>query len=522
MKVITKIVLSNFKRFRSFELDFDSKLNILVGDNEAGKSTVLLAVDLILSGSRTRVETQGLESLFNKSAVDAFLAGDRSVANLPKLFAEVYLSEQNSPALCGKNNSMGINCDGIRLDCEPIDDYGVEILAALQDEHAHVPFEYYSIKFMTFSGEQFSGFRRPLRHLFIDSSQINQDYATREYTRSVYAATATLRERSTHDYLYRQSKLAFAQSALLEVNNKLPSYKFAVRSGAKAGLDTDLLITEDDIPIERKGKGRQCFIKTEFALQKNSGEHSIDVLLLEEPENHLSHTNTRKLVQRISESEQKQVIIATHSSLICSRLDLRKTILLHRASARPAPLTSLPEDTAKFFMKAPDNNVLEFVLADKVVLVEGDSEFILFDAMYRAHAGATTPEHDGVQIISVGGLAFKRYMDIAKLLGIKTAVLRDNDRDRQTNCIERYSDYTADHIAVFSDSDDTRYTFEVCLYKDNQAVCDELFLGDRKKLTVQEYMLGNKADAAFLLLDKKGSDLVAPAHIQDAIAWIRK
>lgn len=31
-------------------------------------------------------------------------------------------------------------------------------------------------------------------------------------------------------------------------------------------------------------------------------------------------------------------------------------------------------------MKAPDNNVLEFALAKRVLLVEGDAEFILIEA----------------------------------------------------------------------------------------------------------------------------------------------
>jgi len=35
MKTIEKVILLNYKRFPSFEITFDPKLNILVGDNEA-------------------------------------------------------------------------------------------------------------------------------------------------------------------------------------------------------------------------------------------------------------------------------------------------------------------------------------------------------------------------------------------------------------------------------------------------------------------------------------------------------
>jgi putative ATP-dependent endonuclease of OLD family len=108
------------------------------------------------------------------------------------------------------------------------------------------------------------------------------------------------------------------------------------------------------------------------------------------------------------------------------------------------------------------------------------------------------------------------------LLDIKTVVLRDNDKDYASNCVANYSDYTKSNIKIFSDSDNSRYTFEVCLYQDNKAVCDELLLPGRKTITVQDYMLGNKADVAFELLDKKETVLIVPNYIQEAIKWIKE
>ncbi len=522
MKTITKIILSNFKRFKHFEFDADPKLNILIGDNEAGKSSVLLALDLILSGSRSKVETLGLETLFNIDVVEGFLAGKKKIENLPTLFVEVYLSAQNDPILNGKYNSTDTICDGLRLECAPIEEYTKEISEILAGDQPNFPFEYYSIKFITFSGESYTGYRKFLKHLLIDGSQVSNEYATREYTKSIYASHATVLDRNKHENEYRMSKGQFRLKALAEMNDKLDEYKFSVRTSAKSNLETDLIITEGDIPIENKGKGRQCFIKTEFALRKNNSEHRLDALLLEEPENHLSHTNMKKLIQRISESENKQLFIATHNSLICTRLGLRQAIILNSGIESPVYLKSLPTDTAKFFMKAPDNNILEFVLSKKVILVEGDAEFILLDAFYKNHDIGSSMDKEGVHVISVGGTSFKRYLDLAMLLDIKTVVLRDNDRDHAANCINNYADYKQDNIKVFSDSDNARYTFEVCLYQDNQAICDELFMPARKNISVQDYMLGNKANAAFELLDKKETVLVAPTYIQDAIKWIKE
>lgn len=522
MKTIKKLILRNFKRFNTLELDFDKDLNILIGGNEAGKSSVLQALDLVMRASRSKVESIGLESLFNFACIEKFMASPRNVVDLPKMFVEVYLEGFADHELNGKNHSRGgIEIDGIQLVCEPVNEYTKHIGEILQDTNSSFPFEYYAIKFSTFGGYPVQPYKKPLKHLLIDSAEINNDYATREYTRSMYAANASVLERNRHGLEYRNAKTKFRDSVLKDINDKLPDYKFGVRSSPKASIETDIMITEGDIPIDNKGKGRQCFIKMEFAMRER--EHILDVLLLEEPENHLSHVHTRKLIDRISNANKKQIFVATHSSLICTRLNLKKAIILSETDPSvPLSLKDLPADTAKFFMKAPDNNVLELALCKKAILVEGDAEFILMEALYNKHAADGSLDKDGVHIISVDGTSFKRYFDLAKVLKIKVAAVRDNDGAYQEKCVDNYADYNLPTIKVFADQNDSRSTFEICMYEDNKVACDEQFSADRKKLTVLQYMLKNKTDAAFLLLAHKEGSLVAPTYIQEAVTWIKQ
>lgn len=49
--IISKIRLINFKHFRDYTLLPNEKMNILVGDNEVGKSTVLEAINMVASGN---------------------------------------------------------------------------------------------------------------------------------------------------------------------------------------------------------------------------------------------------------------------------------------------------------------------------------------------------------------------------------------------------------------------------------------------------------------------------------------
>ena len=62
MSKIKKLKLKNFKRFSKFEVEFRDNLNILAGENESGKSTILSAIDLVLRGSRNRIESIGMEN----------------------------------------------------------------------------------------------------------------------------------------------------------------------------------------------------------------------------------------------------------------------------------------------------------------------------------------------------------------------------------------------------------------------------------------------------------------------------
>lgn len=521
MKTINKLKLHNFKRFRDFEIEFGDKINLLIGDNESGKSSILQAMDIAISGSVSKVQTIGLESLFNAAVIEEFLSGEKKYADLPEMYIELYLNEQHNPDLNGRNHSLRpTNFDGLKLKCAPRDDLSEEIKEILDQDHPNFPFEFYTISFNTFSGRSYTGYNKHMRHLLLDNTQINNEYATREYIKTVYRSAADAKKVSKHHNEYRSHKSQFKDNVLKDLNDDLEGYQFAIRTSVKSNLETDLTILEDNIPLEDRGKGRQCFIKTEFALSRKHGKQPIDTLLLEEPENHLSHTNMAILIERISASDDKQLFISTHNNMICSRLDLQKAIFLNSNSDTPTLLSALSKDTAKFFMKAPDNNVLELILSKKVLLVEGDAEYILMDAFYNTTM-AEELRGSGIHVISVGGTSFKRYLELAVLLNIKTAVVTDNDGNIET-CKARYADYETDQARVFFDVDPERSTFEIAIFQDNTEICEELFEAGRKTLSVQQYMLDNKADVAFELRDKKAEELTVPAYIQEAIQWIRQ
>ncbi|MCB9211286.1 MAG: AAA family ATPase [Ignavibacteriales bacterium] len=518
MGYIRKIKLKNFKRFESFEMDCDEYLNVLVGDNESGKSTILEAINLTLSGKRKRVDTLNLESLFNFDCIHNFLASERKFEDLPELFIELYFNEQNNEELWGRNNSEKIDSDGILFLCKPNIELSNTIKEILEQVDRVFPFEYYEIDHITFKGESYSGYKKYLKHILIDNSQIGNEYALKEYIRGMYYNNVEENEKLKHFSEYRKYKNNFTNDILISINSKMPDYNFAVKNNTKYNLETDLTIFDNGIDIENKGKGRQSIIKTEFALSK--GGDNIDIVLIEEPENHLSHTNVKKIIANITNSVSTQLFISTHSNTITARLDLRKAILLNSHSKLPILLKSLNESTAKFFIKAPDNNILDYILSEKVILVEGDAEYILFEQFFKNITNSEIKSF-GIHVISVGGLKFKRYLELGKLLKIKTAVVRDNDANYEKNIIENYEPYISDNVKIFSDQNNENKTFEFCLYNCNVNICEELIGTHRRTLSTIDYMLGNKTESALELLEKQGSNLNVPDYIKESILWIK-
>lgn len=519
MKLINKLKLKNFKKFEFFEIEFDDEINLIIGDNEAGKSTILSAIDLVLSGSRHKIEAIGLENMFNEKVINDYLNSSRNYTKLPELHIEVYLNEQNNDKTSGRNNSDKIECDGLRLRITPNDDYSKNIIDILKDPNCVFPFEFYTISFSTFSDNSYNSFAKYLKHIFIDNSAVNSEYAMKEYVKDIYnSSISDAIEKHKHHYEYRNHKESFKNNALKDLNSRVGNYTFSLKNNSKSNLDNDLTIYENNISIDNKGKGKQAIIKTELALNRNIKD--LDILLIEEPENHLSHTNTRRLIEKIKSTTNKQIFLTTHSNLISTRLDLRKSILINSTDNKAIKLSNLPEKTAIFFIKAPDNNILEFILSNKNILVEGDAEFLLIDKFSQIELGQNL-HNLNINVLSVDGTSFSHYLEISKLLNIRTCVITDNDKHNESEMYEKFKVYKLDNISVFYDKDPNRSTFEICMYQDNITLCDTLFKTPRRKLPIQEYMLKNKTDTAYALL-KDNSIITIPSYIEDALKWINQ
>ncbi|EAF3115003.1 ATP-dependent endonuclease, partial [Listeria monocytogenes] len=232
---------------------------------------------------------------------------------------------------------------------------------------------------------------------------------------------------------YRKAKEKFSQDpAIASINSmiteisKLSSKKIelTVDLGSRSTWDGSLLTQLDNIPFEFVGKGEQAIIKTDLALSDKRAESS-SVILIEEPECHISHTRLNQLLNSIKKNyNTKQILISTHSSFVSNKLGLDNLILLnHQKTTRFTYLES-----TNFFEKISGYDTLRLILCKKAILVEGDSDELILQRAYMDSNDGRLPVEDEVEIISVG-TSFLRFLEIARNLKISVKVVTDNDGD---------------------------------------------------------------------------------------------
>ena len=92
---ISKIKITNFKSIgETLTVDFSQGVNILVGDNDVGKSTILEAIHLAFTGmfQGRPIKSNLSEYVFNRKAVAKYLEGLKAGGKadaLPEVSIEV-------------------------------------------------------------------------------------------------------------------------------------------------------------------------------------------------------------------------------------------------------------------------------------------------------------------------------------------------------------------------------------------------------------------------------------------------
>ncbi len=530
---IKSVHIRNFKGYEKFDLDLNENMNILVGDNEAKKSTVLEAINLVLSGT---IDGKYLTSetlndyLFNKKVVEKYVQDikDGNKVNPPTIQIDLHLSDDFDVDYEGVENLSGKKAKGLsyRISLRQEYEEAYDVLGV--DDLKSIPLELYSIELKRFSGTEQVRTLLPIKNSFIDNSS-NFQNASDQTISKILKEKLEQQEKIKASQFYRGIKDHYKTHQIHEELKKHVDYKdttVSIDPSSKNSWDSHLSLYVKDIPFSYIGKGLQTILKTNVSLSSKKTEKA-RIILIEEPENHLSHTTLNELVALIeSKCVEKQIIITSHSSYIVNKLGLENLILIN--NGLPLHFKELEEDTKDFFKKLPGYNTLRLLLCKSAILVEGDADELMLQRAYKDNKGVL-PISNGIDVISVNN-SYGRFLDLAKPLCKKVSLVVDLD-NRESSRVELKNSFNSiDHIDVFFEKNDPytgsidRYnnnTLEPLILKYNSRDILNMIFKTQKETDdeILQFMRDNKTKCALDIFESD-TKIVYPKYIVDAINFI--
>jgi putative ATP-dependent endonuclease of OLD family len=521
---ISKVVIKNYRCLPATTVVLNKHLNVIVGDNECGKSTFLETVYLALSGQLNGRHIQGElhPHLFNSGAVANYIASINSETPgpPPSILIELYFADDSALArLKGQNNSLKEDAPGVKVAIEFNDEYRQEYATYVADPTLikTVPVEYYIVRWRDFADNEVTSRSIPIKPSFIDASTIRNNAAASRYILDLVKDGLSKKEQVDLALSYRLMKDKFlADEKVGAINESLDKKKGVVSkkslsisldTSSRASWEVSVIPHLDDIPMTLVGKGEQNSVKIKLAMETSAESH---LFLIEEAENHLSFSNLNVLIKHISDRlNDRQLIITTHSSFVLNKLGVDSVLMFREGGA--ATLKPVPKETYDYFMKLPGYDTLRLILAKRAILVEGPSDELIVQKAFLMKY-KKMPLEMGIDVISVSSLAFKRFLEIADLLKIEVDVVTDNDGD-VAKSQRKYKDYVSHPtIDIEYDGDENFKTLEPQLLKNNDrdlvnSILGMSFSSDDDLL---KYMADNKTECALRFFETQLSWTVPP------------
>jgi putative ATP-dependent endonuclease of OLD family len=457
---ITKVHIENFKTFKgSFKLILNQGVNILVGDNEAGKSTIIEAIHLALTGLHNGkyLKNELTQYVFNKEVVADYIQclEEDKPAVLPKILIEIFIEGEDTAEFEGDGSlsEKGQKVCGFSFKVE-FDELNYrseyENLVKMGGIKT-LPIEYYNVSWNSFARDESITTRTiPIKSALIDSSSNKLQNGSDIYISRIVKEFLESNEIVEISQAHRRMKESFmGEDAIKKINEKIKTaskisdkkVELSVELSSKNAWESSLMTYLEDVPFHYIGKGEQCLVKTKLALGHKKAKEA-NIILLEEPENHLSYSKLNQLIRDIkNNSGDKQILISTHCSFVANKLGLEHLILLN--DKKTIKLSELSSDTYKFFEKLSGYDTLRLILCKKAILVEGDSDELVVQKAFMLNNEGLLPIEKRVDVISVG-TSFLRFLEIAEKTGAKVAVVTDNDGDIEA-VKKKYKNYLGDN-----------------------------------------------------------------------------
>lgn len=429
-----RIGINNFRNFEHVELELGNK-NLFFGLNDVGKTNFLYALRFLLDYSVRRDDLQ--ESDFYKQKterkieiwVEIGLEDDVDSKMLRSELREVMRSNRSSVYI-----KLEAEFDVERGYATPRLSWGVDIS---------------NLSEMGIS----SGGRYQIDNLF-DVTYVNSYVDLEGFFKKT--ARPMMKSEGANDKIIRDEiealkkdiNLKISQlSGVAELESKLTdSYNQLGDEGVNVRLQSGIDFKHEfsgimpyfDFGDEKLyptgGDGRKKLLTYALYNIKNDEKKKrrIRIMLVEEPENHL-HKSLQIMLSRMvfSLNENDYIFLTTHSPFIIQEMNNVKLIRVY-SNKQQVLAKSYFYSVPKSYQNQKsclNRSLSEALFANRVLLVEGPSEFILFTKVLEHKYPFY--ESKGLFVLPVNGVSFKFYRDIFMALGIKCIIKTDNDLQKE-------------------------------------------------------------------------------------------
>lgn len=458
---LSNLKLWNFRKFGSDEdfdlekshldLNFNKGVNLLIGENDSGKSAIIDAIKLVLkthsyeyikvtkedfykNSDRLRIEII-IENLADDEAKNfvEWLGWEketktpylRLIYDVKRNIKEDYIFPSEVRA--------GTDENGTPLSAEAREYLKITYLKPLRDAEFELVSRKNSRLSQILMGHEV--FKNADDHILIQYLKEFNEAITKYFLGEI----KTDGKFSENDNTAKKIKDSIDEliRSFFGDNEKEVEFKITKEEKLKNILEKLDLILKDYI---NPGLGtlNRIFIASELIHLNRSNWNGLRLGLIEEVEAHLHPQAQLQVIEALQKQEKVQLILTTHSPNIGSKIKLENLIICYGKNAFPMgkKYTKLKEEDYKFLERFLDVTKANLFFAKGVILVEGWSEEILLPALAKKLKKQRIISKDlteaGVSIVNVGGTSFFRYAKIflrkkEPYLDIPVAIITDID-----------------------------------------------------------------------------------------------
>lgn len=416
------------------KVQLNSKLNLLVGENDSGKTAIIDAVKMLLGTQSNDYLRLEIEDFYLEEGKDEKDRSDEF--RIEGIFRGFSIEEAKNfiEWLSFETNDKGESCYCLRL-----------LLKAKREVRG----TYYDIKagYSEEGGQQLDGrvkellkatYLKPLRDAESElssrkNSRLSQvlynhetfaDKEEHELIKIINEANASIKR-----FFYGVNKddtpLVDQSGKVIlgELNEYLNNFSQdknlleAYFNIADVKLKSILEKLSVNLSNNKSGLGslNLLFIATELLLLKRKNFTGLRLALIEEIEAHLHPQAQIRLIKYLQDECNKsdiQLILSSHSNTISSVIDIENLIICKNGKSfnMSSKYTQLRKGDYLYLQRFLDATKANIFFSNGVIFVEGDAENLLIPTI--AKIIDLTISKFGVSIVNVGSTAFLRYCNI--------------------------------------------------------------------------------------------------------------